>query len=870
VLIYSNMKFPLAHTIAICLVVLLIAVCAPTVSAQSTLQAQLATRPVTPDDITAYGLPTTTELTGQTPQPHAGWKLVPGGENLIANAYWDTSGAVSETNAIEVSNGILTASTGNGYLGQTNVLAPRLYTKGDFGLVGTIQTAPGTSGLITLTGSLNTGAQSWQGMTEVEFGVENSGNYVFAYWDGTQSSPVVFKTLKGFGTPPTGTLTMELLHQQGQFFLYFNGVQYGPIADPGLFSLGYAIPGIILYPGQQMKLTQLAFEVPLADTSAQLTTPIGLFPYRHPGDSLASLAAVTGRTFGTQVSSQQLALGRYGTGHPGVTGGAPDPTYAPRVVAEFNPIVAASFYYEETERAQGSFVLGDGDSTIAAAKANGLSVHCHHLIGPNIYNPNWLVNGKFTADQLTAIMKTHIQTVMGHFKGQCASWDVVNEALNPDGTLDTSSDNIWAQTIGPSYIDIAFQTAHHADPGAKLYYNSNTGDNQTTGDSGLYSLIAGMQQRGTPIDGVGLQCHLTPGTNNLGLSPNHDSMVANMAQLAKMGLSVRISELDMRIPLPVTSAGLADQASAFSTVVQACLDSPNCVSITVWGADDTTSWIPYFPYYPGYGAATLFDEHFQPKPAYTSVMNTLRKAALAVPSAPKLTAPAVTNAASYAAKGVAPGEIVVLFPTNVGPASFAGNSLDAAGKVVTMIAGTRVLFDGIAAPMIYAAKNQVSAVVPYEIAGQSSTQVQVEYNGIRSVAVTVPVLPAVPGILTANSSGTGQAVAVNQDGSLNSAANPAARGSVVILYATGEGQRNPAGLTGVPAPANASPVMSPATLTVGGAAATLGYAASAPGFIGLMQINLTVPAATTTGASVPVVLTIGTAQSPSGVTIAIK
>jgi uncharacterized protein (TIGR03437 family) len=337
-----------------------------------------------------------------------------------------------------------------------------------------------------------------------------------------------------------------------------------------------------------------------------------------------------------------------------------------------------------------------------------------------------------------------------------------------------------------------------------------------------------------------------------------------------MGLSVRISELDMRIPLPVTSAGLADQASAFSTVVQACLDSPNCVSITVWGADDTTSWIPFFPYYPGYGAATLFDEHFQPKPAYTSVMNTLRKAALAVPSAPKLTAPAVTNAASYAAKGVAPGEIVVLFPTNVGPASFAGNSLDAAGKVVTMIAGTRVLFDGIAAPMIYAAKNQVSAVVPYEIAGQSSTQVQVEYNGIRSVAVTVPVLPAVPGILTANSSGTGQAVAVNQDGSLNSAANPAARGSVVILYATGEGQRNPAGLTGVPAPANASPVMSPATLTVGGAAATLGYAASAPGFIGLMQINLTVPAATTTGASVPVVLTIGTAQSPSGVTIAIK
>jgi uncharacterized protein (TIGR03437 family) len=146
----------------------------------------------------------------------------------------------------------------------------------------------------------------------------------------------------------------------------------------------------------------------------------------------------------------------------------------------------------------------------------------------------------------------------------------------------------------------------------------------------------------------------------------------------------------------------------------------------------------------------------------------------------------------------------------------------------------------------------------------------VEYNGIRSVAVTVPVLPAVPGILTANASGSGQAVAVNQDGSLNSSSNPAARGSVVILYATGEGQRNPAGVTGVPAPAYAAPVLSPATLTVGGAAATLGYAASAPGFVGLMQINLTVPDGAPTGGAVPVALTIGTAQSPSGVTIAVK
>jgi GH35 family endo-1,4-beta-xylanase len=102
-------------------------------------------------------------------------------------------------------------------------------------------------------------------------------------------------------------------------------------------------------------------------------------------------------------------------------------------------------YYFTTETSQGLFTLGDGDATIAVANSNGLSTHCHHLIGPNIYLPAWLVNGKFSADQLTQIMKTHIQTVMGHFKGQCSSWDVVNEALNADGTADTASDNIWHQ-----------------------------------------------------------------------------------------------------------------------------------------------------------------------------------------------------------------------------------------------------------------------------------------------------------------------------------------------------------------------------------------------------------------------------------------
>jgi len=185
------------------------------------------------------------------------------------------------------------------------------------------------------------------------------------------------------------------------------------------------------------------------------------------------------------------------------------------------------------------------------------------------------------------------------------------------------------------------------------------------------------------------------------------------------------------------------------------------------------------------------------------------------------------------------------------------------------VANTRVLFDGIPAPIIYAAKNQVAAVVPYEVAGEESTAVQVEYNGILSIAVTVPVVESVPGLITAKSQGTGQAVAKNADGSNNSASNAAARGTIVTLYATGEGQRSPAGVTGVPSAANDAPVLA-VSLTVGGVAAPLTYAASAPGFIGLMQIDATLPQSAPTGAAVPLELTVGSAKSPAGVTIAVK
>jgi uncharacterized protein (TIGR03437 family) len=298
----------------------------------------------------------------------------------------------------------------------------------------------------------------------------------------------------------------------------------------------------------------------------------------------------------------------------------------------------------------------------------------------------------------------------------------------------------------------------------------------------------------------------------------------------------------------------------------ACLATPACRWFNIINPNDANSWTDGF--FPGFGEATLFDRNFQPKPAYHALINVLRQAALAVPTAPKLTPAAVANAASYSAQGVAPGEIVALFPANVGPPTLVGTGLDSSGRILTRIGGTRVLFDGIAAPMIYTLAGQVAAIVPYEVAGKTSTLVQVEYNDIRSVAVAVPVVDAAPGIFTANASGTGQAALINQDGSLNSATNPAERGSVAVFYATGEGQRNPPGVTGALSGANAAPVL-PVSLTVGGAQARIFYAASAPGFAGLMQVNFEVPQGAQPGPAVPVTLRVGNRQSAS-VTMAVR
>jgi uncharacterized protein (TIGR03437 family) len=233
---------------------------------------------------------------------------------------------------------------------------------------------------------------------------------------------------------------------------------------------------------------------------------------------------------------------------------------------------------------------------------------------------------------------------------------------------------------------------------------------------------------------------------------------------------------------------------------------------------------------------------------------------------------AVANAASYATGAVAPGEMVVIYGSSLGGATIVTMQVTA-GLVATMLAGTRVLFDGLPAPLLYTTANQVSAIVPYGLDGHTQTSLQVEYQGIQSAPFVLPVTKAAPGIFTADSSGQGQGAIVNQDGTINTPDNPASSGSLVSIYGTGDGQTLPAGKDGIiiSGAADLRYTLLPVTASIGGQTADVVYTGSVGGEVaGIFQANVRVPQGLPSGASLPVNLTVGSSGSQTGVTIAVQ
>jgi uncharacterized protein (TIGR03437 family) len=236
---------------------------------------------------------------------------------------------------------------------------------------------------------------------------------------------------------------------------------------------------------------------------------------------------------------------------------------------------------------------------------------------------------------------------------------------------------------------------------------------------------------------------------------------------------------------------------------------------------------------------------------------------------PRITAAGVTNAASFLGRGIAPGEMVTIFGSNLGAPTLQYPSVNGAGVVDRIAGGTRVYFNGVAAPMVYAIDSQVTAVAPFTLSG--SATVQVESLGNRSNTVTVPVVPATLAIFTRNGSGSGPGAVLNENYSINSPANPAKRGSWLTIFATGGGAMQQPQVDGVLGGPPWIQLAQPVTARLGNAPAQVMYAGNSSGIIvGALQINVIVPLAAPSGPAVPLILTVGGVSSPTGVTVAIE
>jgi uncharacterized protein (TIGR03437 family) len=270
------------------------------------------------------------------------------------------------------------------------------------------------------------------------------------------------------------------------------------------------------------------------------------------------------------------------------------------------------------------------------------------------------------------------------------------------------------------------------------------------------------------------------------------------------------------------------------------------------------------------GAVTITVAGATNSPLSLPVTLTVTPAPVVAPSAV-----AIQNAASSLSTSISPGLIILIYGSNMGPATLTQLHVGANGLLDTTLSDTLVTFDGIPAPVIYTSAGLVSVIVPYEVAGRASVSMVVSYKGTPSTPLQLRVVDVSPAIFTQNSSGTGQGAILNENGTINSAGNPEAVGKVVQIFGTGEGLTSPRSVTGSISPSRLplpTPVL-PVTVTIGGIpvpAADIFYAGEAPGGVaGLIQINARIPDGVGSGAQ-RVFFTIGGSPSQGNVTVSVR
>ena len=243
-----------------------------------------------------------------------------------------------------------------------------------------------------------------------------------------------------------------------------------------------------------------------------------------------------------------------------------------------------------------------------------LGLHLPPIVLPPLPNPLGKLLGDTTTlltgwrrDELLAVMKAHIRTVMRHFGGDIREWDVVNEPIAANGTLEQT---VWRRFIGPDYIAEALRAARAASPRAKLFVNDYAVEFPGPKLEGLLALVRDLKARRVPLDGVGLQAHF-----QIAQIVDEATLTNTMRAFERLGLEVQITEMDVGMSLLGLPRAdrLQRQALAYGAAARACNAVAACTRLTTWGFTDAVSWLAPAE------SGLLFDRSYRPKPAYDAL-----------------------------------------------------------------------------------------------------------------------------------------------------------------------------------------------------------------------------------------------------------
>lgn len=311
---------------------------------------------------------------------------------------------------------------------------------------------------------------------------------------------------------------------------------------------------------------------------------------------------------------RDLLLGAAVDMHPLST----EPRYAEILSREFNTVVAENVFKPHFVWAGPDDYRWDNADRLAQfARENGMALRGHTLVWHQAV-PAWLQAGGYTSSEVRRLLEDYIHAIVSRYRGQVCDWDVVNEAIAEGDDPGLRENSFWFKAIGPEYIDLAFRWAHEADPNARLYYNDYEAEDMRPKGNAVFALVKGLQKRGVPIHGVGLQCHLVNGWR---VTDEHRQ---NVRRIADLGLTWQVTECDIRMQLEggaPTREQLETQAAGYHDVIELCLCEPGCRGFLCWGFTDKHSWIPEFRQ--GWGAALPLDEEYCAKPAYRAIQRAL-------------------------------------------------------------------------------------------------------------------------------------------------------------------------------------------------------------------------------------------------------